>query len=406
VTPRSKRAVAAVIVSAAVGVLFAAISTSDFVAHLDRQVHAITCAFIPGLAAPDTTGTSGCHAALMSPYSSVLGRTTWGGVPISLLALAVFAFIACHAVTLMLRGAAADRSETGFLLAATALPLLVSAAYFLLSLLRLGTLCKVCVGIYVASIAAFLAALAAHARAAAAAGPTPWERWTFYVVEGVAFVLIPTAAYLALKPTYPASLVGCGELLHPADRYGVRVRLTDGPVPAIEVLDPLCPACKALSLRLAATGLDRTLGVDASLFPLDRECNWMVSESVHPGACAASEAVLCAGPAANAVLAYLFAHQGELRELGRGGERPVAERLTAQYPALAGCLGTAAVRTRLNRSLRWAVSNSLPVLTPQLFIRNTKVCDEDMDLGLAFVAPRLVASVATPAPRRVHGGGR
>jgi hypothetical protein len=32
------------------------------------------------------------------------------------------------------------------------------------------------------------------------------------------------------------------------------------------------------------------------LFPLDKECNWMVSESLHPGSCAVSEAVLCAGP--------------------------------------------------------------------------------------------------------------
>jgi len=46
------------------------------------------------------------------------------------------------------------------------------------------------------------------------------------------------------------------------------------------------------------------------------------------------------------------------------------------------------VRTRLNRSLRWVVSNSLPVLTPQLFVRNRKIPDEDTDLGLDFVLAR------------------
>lgn len=50
--------------------------------------------------------------------------------------------------------------------------------------------------------------------------------------------------------------------------------------------------------------------------------------------------------------------------------------------------GPALVRTRLNRSLRWVVSNSLPVLTPQLFVRNRKIPDEDTDLGLDFVLAR------------------
>jgi hypothetical protein len=34
------------------------------------------------------------------------------------------------------------------------------------------------------------------------------------------------------------------------------------------------------------------------------------------------------------------------------------------------------------------VSNSLPVLTPQLFVRNRKIPDEDTDLGLDFVLAR------------------
>ena len=400
--PHSNRAILALLVFAVAGVFFAAVSTSDFAAHLDRQVHAITCAFVPGLTAPDMAGTSGCHAALMSPYSSVLAGWTWGGVPISLLALAVFAFLTCHALVVLLQRRAVDRSETTFLLAATALPVVVSLLYLFLSVTRVGALCKVCVAIYVASAGVFAAAVMAHRRAApASTTPAPWGRWAALFALGVAFVVVPTAAYLALKPAYPASVSGCGALAHPEDRYGVRVKLTAGTVPAVEVLDPLCPACKALSLRLDLSGLDRTLGIEAALFPLDRECNWMVSESVHPGACAASEAVLCAGTQIDAVLSYLFAHQDELRQLGTGGEKAVADRIVSQFPAMASCIGSASTRTRLNRSLRWAVSNSLPVLTPQLFIRGRKVCDEDMDLGLEYVAPQLAAA-AGPAPRRAR----
>ena len=67
-----------VAVAAVVGFSFASVSTSDFVAHLDRQVHGIHCSFLPGVDAPDVTGSSGCHVTLMSPYSSVLRDRVWG----------------------------------------------------------------------------------------------------------------------------------------------------------------------------------------------------------------------------------------------------------------------------------------------------------------------------------------
>src|SRR5512142_222696 len=90
-TPR--KPLIAFAVFAVIGVVFAAVSSYDFIAHLDRQVHAITCSIVPGLAAPDASGSSGCHAVLMSPYSSVLRDYTWGGVPIALPAFGVFAFL-------------------------------------------------------------------------------------------------------------------------------------------------------------------------------------------------------------------------------------------------------------------------------------------------------------------------
>jgi hypothetical protein len=57
-----------------------------------------------------------------------------------------------------------------------------------------------------------------------------------------------------------------------------------------------------------------------------------------------------------------------------------------------GCLGGPQVRNKLTRSLRWAVANALPVLTPQLFVNNKRVCDEDTDLGLDYTLKRLLAS--------------
>ena len=395
-------AVVALAVFALAGVVFSAVSTADFIAFLDRQVHSVTCSFVPGLGAADTTGVSGCHAVLMSPYSAVLRTWTWGGVPISLAALAVFAFILFRAGDLLLRHRTEDPQETGFLIAATLLPVLTSIAYFLIAVLRVGSVCKLCVGIYVASIGAFLCAILAHRNATRGpiTSPTRLGRHAIAFLEGVVFVAVPVLLYVALKPAYADTFARCGELLHPEDRYNVRVKLTSpaGGVPAVEVLDPLCPACKGFSQRLASSGLSERLEQELVLFPLDKDCNWMVNESLHPGACAVSEAVLCGGVRAREVLEWAFANQAELRDLGSDTNR-LYTRIRQQFPELGDCLGRPAVKARLNRSLRWAVANSLPVQTPQLFVRGQKVCEEDTDLGLEFVLARLL-SAPQPAGRR------
>ena len=214
---------------------------------------------------------------------------------------------------------------------------------------------------------------------------------------------MPVLLYLALKPAYADAFARCGELLHPEDRYNVRVKLTApaGGVPAVEVLDPLCPACKGFSERLAASGLSERLEREMVLFPLDKECNWMVNESLHPGACAVSEAILCGGVKAREVLEWAFANQTELRDLGKRHRTGVYARIRQQFPELGDCLGKPAVKARLNRSLRWVVANSLPVQTPQLFVRGQKVCEEDTDLGLDFVLARRLAA-PQPAAAKVR----
>lgn len=383
------------------GVLFAGVSTYDFVAHLDRQVHAITCSYLPGLGKADVTGSSGCYAVLMSPYSSVFRTWTWGGIPIALPALSVFAYLLFRGLDLAWRRER-NKGEMGFMVAATALPLITSAVYYWISRSLVGEVCKLCVGVYVCSVGVFVAAVwayltAGEPEAKERSTTNPWGRYFLYFVEGVVFVFLPLVLYLALKPDYSVAMGECGELRHPEDKYGVRVKLNRASrgVPALEILDPLCVACKNFSDRLKASGLMDRLALEAVMFPLDKECNWMLSESLHPGACGASEALLCAGDRLPQVLAWTFAHQDELRAIAEQDPKRIYEVFRRQFPFLADCIDKPAVKARLNRSLRWAVSNSLPVLAPQLYVRNQKVCDEDTDLGLEYVLTRILESPPT-----------
>jgi len=391
-----------VLVGAGLGLLFAGISTYDFVQHLDRQVHSLHCSFIPGVThAADAS--SGCQIAMMSPYSSIFRSHVWGGIPIALGAMSVFAFIAFYAADLVVTRRKDDAKATLFLLAATALPLLTSLVMLTISLTKLGTTCKLCVAIYISSAIVFTGALMTWRRAKAlgtagmsrsgshrleigvAAEPTSTGYLGAMVGLGLAFVAIPLVLYLAKAPDNSKFIGTCEALPKPDDTYGVMVNVQRSKgAPALEVLDPLCPACKAFEQRLVASGLADKLDRRAVMFPLDNTCNWMITETTHPGACTVSEAVLCAGDKAPEVIAWAFEMQDQIRADTAKDPGAAARYVKAKFPELAACVGSQEARSKLNKSLRWSVANNIHVLTPQLFVDNVKLCDEDVDLGLEF----------------------
>jgi hypothetical protein len=380
------------------GASFAATSTSDFVNHLDRQVHAIHCGVMPGGKAQ--LGESGCRTVMLSPFSSWFRDQYWGGIPISLFALAVFAFLTYRSVALLVRGRPM-KHEGFFLTAATLLPVVMSGVYYNIAVNEVGALCETCAGIYGASGAAFLFAIVAWVMSESApkAVTTGHKAGHFALgfVEGCVFVGVLGLVYVGAMPDASAEpgAAGCGNLVQSEDPDGVMIPLKDNPggAESIEVLDPLCPACRAFDARLTASGLDANLDMKAVLFPLDNECNWMVSDALHPGACAVSEAMLCANGAAGGrsdpalarrILDWAFENQQALHEEARADPKKLRARIESKFPSVQGCLGSHKVRNKLVRSLRWAVSNALPVLTPQLFVGGRRICDQDTDLGLEY----------------------
>lgn len=404
----------AVLVAALAGLMFAGVSTYDFVQHLDRQVHSLHCSFIPGATA--TGQATGCHAAMMSSYSSVFRTSIWGGIPISLAAMSVFAFILFYAVDLLLTRRKDDPRSTGFLALATLLPTLTSALMLTISLTKLDAVCKLCAGVYISSAVSLLGALMMWRRAVALREKRAARRGGDIALGsevmvppasngfvaamfgiGVVFVAVPVVAYVAMAPDHGKFIGTCGRLEKPDDTYGVMVPVQrGGSASALEILDPLCPACKAFEQRLQSSGLAGSLDRRAILFPLDTTCNWMITENTHPGACAVSEAVLCAGDNAPAVIRWAFEVQDAVREQTKR-DPTAAERIVKQrFPELAACVGSPEAKSRLNKSLRWTVANNIRVLTPQLFVNNVKLCDEDVDIGLDYALSRMIELPVPP----------
>jgi uncharacterized membrane protein len=472
-----------VLAGAALGLFFASFSTYDFARHLDRQVHSVNCSFVPGLEAADAR--SDCHVTMMSHYSSVMREAVWGGLPISLPAMSVFAFLLLFAVELCLTRRQEDRRATGFLALASLLPVGASIIMGIIAFTKLDAACKLCIGIYFSSALTLLGALClwrraeqvhrtgeidrlarepgprgrapradesgaepawASGRAAPAPGgrtaplygarppepespesyaapardpgrrpgswagdvsgarahrvgseagwrgPVGWGYLGGAFALGVVLVAVPAAAYVGLAPDHSVFVGACGDLVEEKDAYGVMVPFDRNPggVQAIEVLDPLCPACRAFESRLEASGLGPELDRSAILFPLDSECNWMVDDRKHPGACAVSEAVLCADKRAGEVVEWAFAEQEAITAAAATSGDGARELARERFPDLARCIGSATVKAKLNKSLRWAVRNQLPVLTPQVYVAGVKLCDEDIDLGMEFALSRMI----------------
>jgi uncharacterized membrane protein len=383
---------------ATLGVAFTAVSTYDYIAHLDRQMHPVSCSVLPGMGTPDAKGESGCYAVMMSPYSAVMKGTTWGGIPIALPGFGVFAYLVFASLFLLLRRAPGRPREMGYIIAAAALPVLTSLYYWYISLAEVGTVCTHCAGIYLASFGCLGAAIALfliarrHPEDESPQG-LPWGLYLSQFTMGVAFVLLPILAYLGFKPNVETAISRCGELLSPEDKHRIQIPLGGTPdgIPAVEIIDPLCPACKAFSDRLHSSNLKDELALTGVLFPLDKTCNWMLSESLHPGACLLSQAVLCAGKDASSVLGWALENNETLRNLGSSDPAKLEATVLEKFPKVADCLGKPAVKTQINRSLRWLVANAIPILAPQLYVRGKRLCAEDSDLGLEFALSRIIA---------------
>ena len=424
------------IVAAVLGLTFAAYSTYDYGQHLDRQIHAIHCSFIPGAPVSDDADNP-CKAALFSPYSALFRESYWGGIPISLFALGAFSFFAGFGVYLLLLGDKAPRRAHLFLAAAGATPLLASLVMFFISLTRLHEFCKICVGIYFSSsvlaVAAYLAlreymkpaafptkpaqktddaksaekqagtkhkvsAVDALAETELAVPPHDVPQWmpaAWLVTLGFC-AMLPALVYVSSLPDYKPFLTSCGSIAVKTEAHNALMKIpTEHPVqPVILFEDPLCPTCRAFHERLVAEGIFDRLDVTMAMFPLDNDCNWMLDRSLHPGACVVAKAILCGDSRARAMLEWSYANQDDLKELGKSNVAGLKKKISDKWGAdVVACSDDPKTKIRLNQQLHFASDNHIPVSTPQMFLGDKRICDEDTDLGLKYTLAQLAPQV-------------
>ncbi|HOU53372.1 MAG TPA: vitamin K epoxide reductase family protein [Myxococcota bacterium] len=393
------------------GLFYSGSSTVDFTNHLDRQLHPVSCSLLAGLQESSLLDESaaGCKAALFSPYSSFWRDRYWGGIPWSLPAMGLFGFALALALWGLVTRRGHEVAVSVGLMTAGSVALISSAVFFSIAMGQLHTVCKTCVGTYISSVLLDLGAVLVFLSAwkdRKAAGdqadrPSVRASWIGSLVVlaelGLA-VGVPFLVYRAALPDYQKYVTQCGTLKTTEDKRGVLLPLTSGDpagkVPAVMVVDPQCPACAAFHQRLKESPWFDRLAIQIAPLPLDKDCNWMMTDSMHPGSCLLTQAMICAKDRAGEVLEWSFQHQKEFRPIDKA-DRPaqrIREALLARWPEWKGCLDTPETRIALTSTLNWAVDQSLPVLTPQLYIQGKRLCDEDTDLGLEYAMTHLLGT--------------
>ncbi len=404
------------LIGSLLGLVFGFYSTLDYAEHLDRRLHDVHCSFIPG-AAP-TAEAEACRAAMYSPYSAVMKEAYWGGIPISLFALGAFAFFVGFAAYLLVSGPNAPRRSRVFYGLVGLTPLLVSIGMFTISLLKLGSICKTCAGIYIGStLLAIGAVWGMFVKAkpvapsstdesderrrvaptlpmtpAPSGGPMRVIAPIAWLVALAVLTLLPSVVYATGVPDHRPYLKQCGALKKPATKKDrlLSVVTPKSKRPATLFEDPLCPTCKAFHERLVRDGVFDKLKSDLALFPLDNECNWMLDTALHPGACTLSKAVICGKDDARLVLEWAYEHQESLTAAGKAGQPQLRAAIKARWgQKMLTCVDDKQTKETLNRHLHFASANSIPVSTPQLFLSGTRICDEDTDMGLRYTLEQL-----------------
>jgi uncharacterized membrane protein len=421
------------LVASLLGLTFAGLSSLDYTRHLDRQIHDVHCSYIPGLT-PEQSAENACRVAMYSPFAALFRDRFWGGVPISLFAVGAFAFFIAFSLYLLLGGQQIPRRGAQFMAFFGLTPGMVSILMAVISALRLGHFCKTCVGIYSASAllavgSLVLLALDRRARLEAFRRPAPAigaadrtlvdsqpygaqaspeaqraaeGSWLYFPVWAFAlavFAVTPALLYVSALPNYTSYITGCGKLEKTAEPGNVLIHIAPpGAVqPAVLFVDPLCPTCKAFHQRLTSEGFLDQLDLTLVLFPLDSECNWMLDRPVHPGSCAVTRAILCSDHRAMQVLEWSYDNQEAILEAAKAGAGVVNVKamIKNRWPGLDACMDSKETTLRLNKMLRYIVNNHLQVSTPQLFLGDTRLCDEDTDMGLAYTMKRLAPALRT-----------
>jgi protein-disulfide isomerase len=256
-------------------------------------------------AACNIGGKFNCDDVALSPYSEI------AGVPLSILGLAYFAAMLILS-GLGLRGGKVAREHLHAYVAMTLIGVATSAVLGTISILNIGSLCLICIGVYILTVLQAGTVFAYRKEFPSGFGMKS-------VGSGGATAAIVVAVVIALWTAMkPAATVGTAtdgakkdtpKLTAAAEEIPItrsayaglgedyRKGSDSAKVVLVEFADFQCPACASMYGTLEALAKDYgdRIQVVFRNYPLDSSCNPAIRNQIHPQACKAAVMARCAG---------------------------------------------------------------------------------------------------------------
>ncbi len=338
-----------------------------------------------------------CDSAAKSDFSVI------AGLPIAVLGAA---FYAALLVLLPLGRFAAHRgfARVPDVLLGAGIGSVVYSVFLLgVSIISVGKLCPLCMGLYLVNLGLFFTAWLSHPdgrRGAFGALPALWRRFEAWL----ALVLVAGAVFgfqnlyaqqaRATRQASRALLPNAGPPialdLDEATAFGP----ADAALTVVEFSDFECPYCRKLADALkAAAEQHGSVRVIFRHYPMDSACNAAVEGKFHEFACGAAKASLCAEAQGRfwPMHDVLFENQ---RALGPSELSNHARTAGLDVAAFETCLGAPETAARLERDLARAQRLKLKG-TPSWFVN-----------GLAYVGARSVDELLAIFERTAPGSAR
>jgi len=334
-----------------------------------------------------------CDLVLESPFSRLFG------IPVAWLAVAAYAALAALWATAARASAATAMRALQLACAGTVAATVFSAYMASISLFMLQTLCPMCTGLYVVSLAMLWVTLLVPSRLSDSGAPAAPVTRNALAAVGVVAILgvaglagatwpkgggrLPEGITLEeLKkadPEFYDWYTTLPVIPSPSDDQNA-VGRPDAPITIVEFSDFECGYCARNHVILEQLVERRPdlVRVVYRHFPLDATCNEGVETSVHQRACRAAEAAECAARQGKfqEMAKSLFANQQRLFE---GYLFTLAERAGVDVEAFRACMADPTVRDAVMADSR--AGNKLGLTsTPTLYINGRKVVGTLTDL--------------------------
>lgn len=409
-----------------------------FAALLLLQHHGETGAVAAVNAVCGDGQTSGCEVVARSAYSRL------AGVPLAALGLFFYLGLA----SLLLLGAAAGDEAASraskIALSLTLAALVADVVLFGLQAFVIKDYCKLCLATYAVNALAAAALWPARTAPAGALGRVAASAWAVVLAALGLGVFASNAALEARAATRAGTILGApaaaalpvGDAALQAEVKRLQETLDDpqkfqdyqtakaerefdaaapqkfdlattpvkGPVDArvqvIEFSDFLCPFCRGLAGAFKDF-MPRSQGRIAILFknyPLDKECNPHLNNTIHPGACWVAKGGICAQQQGKFWPYHDKAFENPPQAPGRPDVVRIATDAGLDAAAFAGCLESPTTLSRLAAEIAEAERTGVKA-TPTLFINGKKLPRvNDFLLMVEKESKRLGLPPLNPAP--------